>query len=79
MKNMLVFFSEFPHEVVYFILESTVVTDKFYVCSTGFLVLGFCVLLPDTRHESAELFRAPLSGRTSAAWKPSVLQVRMDV
>jgi hypothetical protein len=72
MKNIPLFSSKFQHEVVYFILESIMFTDKFYVCSTGFLVLGFSALLPDTRHESAELLRGPLSGIASAAWKPPV-------
>jgi hypothetical protein len=69
MNNMPLFFSEFQHEVVYFILESIVVTDLFHVCSTGFIVLGFSALLPDTRHESPELLRGRLSGRASAPWK----------
>jgi hypothetical protein len=72
MKNIPLLFSEFQHEVVYFILENIIVTDKLYVCSTGFLILGFYALLPDTRHESAELLRGPLSGIASAARKPPV-------
>jgi hypothetical protein len=45
------------------------------VCSTGFLVLGFYALFLDTRPDSLELSRGPSSGRSSATWKPTVLQI----
>jgi hypothetical protein len=42
-----------------FVLENMMAKDTFLYVFRGFLILWFCALFLDTRHESAELARRP--------------------
>jgi hypothetical protein len=44
-------------ETVCFVLENMMATDTFLCVFTGLVILWFCALFPDMRHESAELAR----------------------